>query len=61
MLAPPYTAEINSVEFMFGIWKQNIDKMLKKVGLRANYHECHVDSFKQTTPPNHQEPDPLCD
>ena len=35
MLAPPYNAEINSVEFMFGIWKQNTDKNAEEGGTES--------------------------
>ena len=52
MFAPPYSAEMNPIEFMFGIWKRKADKKLKK---EATLREpiiisAIVDSFKEITP-----------
>ena len=53
MFAPPYSAEMNPIEFMFGIWKRKADNMLKGKTLTDHTITKAVeDSFKQITANN---------
>ena len=51
--APPYSAEMNPIEFMFGIWKWKADSMLKGKTLTDHtITKAIEDSFRQITANN---------